>query len=158
MCVCIPFQSALGWDHQSELAKHGSQIDAAKGFGGKFGVQKDHKDKVFKPSPPLSFNVPKATLFCFSLVFTLFRILCICLCLSFVSIFFFALPLLFLSVCFPHPCPPPPFSPQSALGWDYQADLSKHESQTDATKGFGGRYGVQKDRQDTVKLEHKFTA
>ena len=39
---------------------------------------------------------------------------------------------------------------QSALGWDYQAELSKHESQTDATKGFGGRYGVQKDRQDEV--------
>ena len=43
---CIPFQSALGWDHQSELAKHGSQIDAAKGFGGKYGVQTDRKDKV----------------------------------------------------------------------------------------------------------------
>jgi len=40
---------------------------------------------------------------------------------------------------------------QSAVGWDYQAELSKHESQTDATKGFGGRYGVQKDRQDEVQ-------
>ena len=39
-------QSALGWDYQAQLAKHGSQTDAAKGFGGKFGVQKDHKDKV----------------------------------------------------------------------------------------------------------------
>ncbi len=39
---------------------------------------------------------------------------------------------------------------QSALGWDYQAGLSKHESQTDAAKGFGGRYGVQTDRQDEV--------
>ena len=26
--------------------------------------------------------------------------------------------------------------------------MSKHESQTDAAKGFGGKYGVQKDRQD----------
>ena len=51
VCVCIPFQSALGWDHQSELAKHGSQIDAAKGFGGKFGVQKDRKDKVGISAP-----------------------------------------------------------------------------------------------------------
>lgn len=25
-----------------------------------------------------------------------------------------------------------------------------HHSQTDAAKGFGGRYGVQKDRQDKV--------
>ena len=46
MGVCVPFQSALGWDHQSELSKHASQTDAVKGFGGKFGVQKDHKDKV----------------------------------------------------------------------------------------------------------------
>lgn len=39
---------------------------------------------------------------------------------------------------------------QSAVGWDYQAQLAKHESQTDATKGFGGRYGVQRERQDKV--------
>ena len=41
---------------------------------------------------------------------------------------------------------------QSAVGWDYQTDLSKHESQTDAAKGFGGKYGVQKDSQDVVRL------
>ena len=28
------------------LSKHSSQVDAAKGFGGKFGVQKDRVDKV----------------------------------------------------------------------------------------------------------------
>ena len=39
-------QSALGWDYQAQLAKHGSQTDASKGFGGKYGVQKDLKDKV----------------------------------------------------------------------------------------------------------------
>ena len=42
------FQSAVGFEHQSELSKHGSQTDAAKGFGGKFGVQKDRVDKVRK--------------------------------------------------------------------------------------------------------------
>jgi len=42
------------------------------------------------------------------------------------------------------------FSSQSAVGWDYQAQLAKHESQKDAAKGFGGRYGVQKERQDKV--------
>ena len=36
------------------------------------------------------------------------------------------------------------------MGWDYQAKLEQHESQTDHTKGFGGKYGVQKDRQDKV--------
>ncbi len=39
-------QSALGYDYQASLAKHGSQTDAAKGFGGKFGVQKENQDKV----------------------------------------------------------------------------------------------------------------
>ena len=43
-----------------------------------------------------------------------------------------------------------PLHLQSAVGWEYQAELSKHESQTDAAKGFGGKYGVQKDRQDEV--------
>ena len=43
-----------------------------------------------------------------------------------------------------------PFLLQSAVGWDYQASLAKHQSQTDAAKGFGGRYGVQKELQDKV--------
>jgi len=42
---------------------------------------------------------------------------------------------------------------QSALGWDHQTELSKHESQKDGSKGFGGKYGVQKDRQDKVGCE-----
>ena len=42
--------------------------------------------------------------------------------------------------------------PQSALGWDHQEQLSKHESQTDAAKGFGGKYGVQKESQDKVSI------
>ena len=39
---------------------------------------------------------------------------------------------------------------QSAVGWEYQAKLQQHESQTDHTKGFGGKFGVQQDRQDKV--------
>lgn len=39
---------------------------------------------------------------------------------------------------------------QSAVGSDYVASVEKHSSQTDAAKGFGGKYGVQKDRQDKV--------
>jgi cortactin len=41
---------------------------------------------------------------------------------------------------------------QSAVGSDYQADLAKHASQTDAAKGFGGKYGVQADRKDKVSI------
>uniref|UniRef100_A0A087YJ90 Cortactin n=1 Tax=Poecilia formosa TaxID=48698 RepID=A0A087YJ90_POEFO len=36
----------------------------------------------------------------------------------------------------------------SAVGHDYQSKLSKHCSQTDTSKGFGGKYGVQADRVD----------
>jgi cortactin len=39
---------------------------------------------------------------------------------------------------------------QSAAGWDYEAKVEKHESQKDYAKGFGGKYGVDKDRQDKV--------
>uniref|UniRef100_A0A8D0H782 Cortactin n=1 Tax=Sphenodon punctatus TaxID=8508 RepID=A0A8D0H782_SPHPU len=36
----------------------------------------------------------------------------------------------------------------SAVGFDYKEKLAKHESQQDYSKGFGGKYGVQKDRMD----------
>ena len=45
---------------------------------------------------------------------------------------------------------------KSAKGWDYQADLSKHESQTDASKGFGGKYGVQSGNKDKVSHTHAY--
>jgi len=38
-------------------------------------------------------------------------------------------------------------------------DQSKHQSQSDAAKGFGGKYGVQKERQDKVaKVKYLLTA
>ncbi len=42
------------------------------------------------------------------------------------------------------------FSWQSAVGHDYQSKLSKHCSQTDTSRGFGGKFGVQSDRVDQV--------
>ena len=45
-----------------------------------------------------------------------------------------------------------PPSSQSAAGWDYHAKLEQHESQRDHSKGFGGKYGVEKDRVDQVGL------
>ena len=48
------------------------------------------------------------------------------------------------------PCDCMFFFMQSAVGSDYVANVEKHSSQTDAAKGFGGKYGVQKDRQDKV--------
>ncbi|MGH0142081.1 UNVERIFIED_CONTAM: hypothetical protein FKN15_075366 [Acipenser sinensis] len=37
---------------------------------------------------------------------------------------------------------------QSAVGFDYQGKLEKHESQKDYSKGFGGKYGVEMDKVD----------
>ena len=39
---------------------------------------------------------------------------------------------------------------KSAVDASYKAKLAAHQSQTDAAKGFGGKYGVQKDRIDKV--------
>ena len=100
----------MGWDAQTELSKHGSQTDAAKGFGGKYGVQKEKQDTV-----------------------------CVCV---YACMFMYYNTHIHI---------------QSAVGWEYQSELSKHESQTDAAKGFGGRYGVQQDRQDEVSIHiHKY--
>ena len=37
---------------------------------------------------------------------------------------------------------------QSAVGHEYQSKLSKHCSQVDSVRGFGGKFGVQVDRVD----------
>lgn len=39
---------------------------------------------------------------------------------------------------------------QSAVGHEYQSKLSKHCSQVDSVRGFGGKFGVQVDRVDQV--------
>ena len=35
----------MSHEHVEKVEKHASQVDAAKGFGGKFGVQSDRVDK-----------------------------------------------------------------------------------------------------------------
>ncbi|KAF0879547.1 SRC8 protein, partial [Crocuta crocuta] len=39
-----------------------------------------------------------------------------------------------------------------ALGWDHQEKLQLHESQRDYKAGFGGRFGVQSERQDSCAV------
>lgn len=39
---------------------------------------------------------------------------------------------------------------QSAVGHEYVAKVEKHASQKDYSAGFGGKYGIQKDRIDKV--------
>lgn len=44
--LSVPVQVALGNDYVAQVDKHSSQKDASKGFGGKFGVERDRVDKV----------------------------------------------------------------------------------------------------------------
>jgi len=39
---------------------------------------------------------------------------------------------------------------KAAVGWDYEGKTEEHASQKDHSKGFGGKYGVQKERVDKV--------
>ena len=41
------------------------------------------------------------------------------------------------------------------MGHDYVAQVKQHSSQTDVAKGFGGKFGVQKDRVDKVRAQRK---
>lgn len=45
-------------------------------------------------------------------------------------------------------------SVQVAVGHDYVAQVEQHSSQKDMTKGFGGKFGVQKDRVDKVRKQN----
>ena len=40
---------------------------------------------------------------------------------------------------------------KSAVGHEYEGKTDKHASQRDYAAGFGGKYGVQKDRIDKVR-------
>lgn len=46
--VCVITQGAVGHGYVAPVEQHSSQTDAKRGFGGKFGVQKDRVDKVRK--------------------------------------------------------------------------------------------------------------
>ncbi|CAG0879959.1 unnamed protein product [Darwinula stevensoni] len=126
---------AVGWDHLEKVEKHASQKDYSSGFGGKFGVQKDrqdksavgwdHVEKLEKHESQKDYSVGFGGRYG-------------------------------LQTDRQDP---------SAVGWDYNEKVDKHESQKDSTykasasdeimkyvedytKGFGGKYGVQSDRQD----------
>lgn len=83
---------------------------ASYGYGGKFGVEKDRMDKVYKS-------------FCVTLKIRGWVPLCL------------------ISVA----------SVQVAVGHSYVAQVEQHSSQKDASKGFGGKFGVQTDRVDKVR-------
>ena len=50
------------------------------------------------------------------------------------------------------------FDTQSAVAADHVEQLSKHASQKDYATGFGGKYGVQKDRQDKSSVGYDYQA
>uniref|UniRef100_A0A3Q0T421 Cortactin n=1 Tax=Amphilophus citrinellus TaxID=61819 RepID=A0A3Q0T421_AMPCI len=139
-------QSAVGFDYQGKTEKHESQKDYAKGFGGKFGVETDKVDKS-----AVGFEYQGKTERHESQK-------------DYVKGF------------------GGKFGVQtdrqdkSAMGWDHQEKLQLHESQKGTgaelvslflilrafsciyyKRGFGGRYGVEVERQDQCALgyEHK---
>ncbi|VDM54779.1 unnamed protein product [Angiostrongylus costaricensis] len=115
---CSSFKAAVSFDYKGKVEAHASQKDYSMGFGGKFGVQLDRRDKSaagWDEKVELSkhesqkdasagyggrFGVQTDR------------------------------------------------KDRSAAGWDEKVELSKHESQKDAVTGYGGRFGVQTDRKD----------
>lgn len=116
------FQSAVGWEHIEKLEKHASQKDYATGFGGKFGVQKDHQDKSAVGWDHVEKTAKHESQKDYAI--------------GFGGKF---------GVQKDH-------QDKSAVGWDHVEKTEKHGSQTDYAAGFGGKFGVQNDRQDKAAL------
>lgn len=124
-------QAAVGHDHVEKLADHASVTDNKKGFGGKFGVQKDRVDQVRRFTSPLAGSLITQSGIGVSCVGLSMRFVCVRSDVPFVALFV-------VSAC------------QSAASYSYVGTTDKHSSQKDYTSGFGGKFGVQKDRTDKV--------
>ncbi|XP_068611291.1 src substrate protein p85-like [Brachionichthys hirsutus] len=110
----------------ARVEQHSSQKDASRGFGGKFGVQRDRVDKSavgfdykadvqqhasqkdYSKGFGGKYGVEKEKV------------------------------------------------DKAAVGYDYKGDTEKHQSQTDYSKGFGGTYGVEKEKVDKVALGYDY--
>ncbi|MBN3305950.1 HCLS1 protein, partial [Amia calva] len=117
---------ALGHSYVAEVEKHSSQTDAARGFGGKYGVQKERVDKSavgFEYKGAVEqhasqkdysrgfggkYGVEKEKV------------------------------------------------DKTALGYDYKGETEKHQSQKDYSHGFGGKYGVEKEKVDKAALGYDY--
>ncbi|KAK1785182.1 hypothetical protein P4O66_018595, partial [Electrophorus voltai] len=131
-------KSAVGWDHQEKVQLHESQKDYKRGFGGKYGVEVDKQDKCalgFDHKESLAKHESQQG-----------------------------------TTCGPSNCPSATEAPRSGssvptrvpqlrratastpsrLSTPHSASLSVIGclSLTDYSKGFGGKYGVEKDRMD----------
>ncbi|KAF3822360.1 hypothetical protein GH733_007734 [Mirounga leonina] len=128
-------KSAVGFEYQGRTEKHESQKDYVKGFGGKFGVQTDRQDKCalgwdhqeklqLHESQKGTFIMPTPPEIIpeFVSVHRSISVLCFC----YISVIIRLVSEADLA-----------FSPRgrTPVLWDY-------------SRGFGGKYGVQKDRMD----------
>ncbi|RTG81411.1 cortactin, partial [Schistosoma bovis] len=112
----------VDWNHIEVTEKHTSQKDYAKGFGGKYGVERDrqdkssvgwdHKEAVEKHSSQKDYSVGFGGKFGVQT----------------------------------------DRQDKSALGWDHHEQSSHHPSQVDYSKGFGGKFGLQTDRVDSSSV------
>uniref|UniRef100_A0A3Q0QXG8 Hematopoietic cell-specific Lyn substrate 1 n=1 Tax=Amphilophus citrinellus TaxID=61819 RepID=A0A3Q0QXG8_AMPCI len=118
--------SAVGFEYKGEVQQHGSQKDYSKGFGGKYGVEKDKVDKAalgydYKGQTEKhqsqkdyakgfggKYGVEKEKV------------------------------------------------DKAAVGYDYKGETEKHQSQKDYSKGFGGKFGVEKEKVDKAALGYDY--
>ncbi|CAF1340639.1 unnamed protein product [Rotaria magnacalcarata] len=108
-------KSAADYSYRGELAKHSSQTDCNKGFGGAYGVDErakdksavgfDYKGEVEKHPSQTDFSKGFGGKYGTD----------------------------------------PNAQDKSAVGFSHRETVPKHPSQTDFSKGFGGKYGVQQE-------------
>ncbi|KAK2565317.1 Src substrate cortactin [Acropora cervicornis] len=115
-------KAAVGWEYEGKTDAHASQKDYSKGFGGKYGVQKDRVDKAAVGFEYQGKTEAHASQLVGPTVVTMSS------CpISTRFLFFFS---------------------QAAVGYEYEGKTEAHASQKDHSKGFGGKFGVQKERVD----------
>uniref|UniRef100_A0A7N6BA21 SH3 domain-containing protein n=1 Tax=Anabas testudineus TaxID=64144 RepID=A0A7N6BA21_ANATE len=124
--IFVSLQSAMGFEYKAEAQQHASQKDYSKGFGGKYGVEREKVDKAalgydYKGETEKhqsqkdyakgfggKYGVEKEKV------------------------------------------------DKAALGYDYKGETEKHQSQKDYAKGFGGKYGVEKEKVDKAALGYDY--
>jgi len=70
----VLFQVAVDFNYEGKTEAHASQKDHSKGFGGKYGVQSDHMDKVITVIANCSFFTRIHFSACILLTYSFFQV------------------------------------------------------------------------------------
>lgn len=127
-CWTFLYQDAVGHSYVAQVAQHSSQTDASRGFGGKFGVQKDRVDQVGYTYYTLHHTLLDRIIhrgvnhIYMNYIVNVFK-WTIC------SVFFFFFNHFLHYVLAASVWPNCGSSPQSALGFEYKGEVEQHASQ-----------------------------